>query len=385
MNARPRQLPAKHGPPSDCGGYAATLALILPLCCLGQEAPPTRAPGSPPAANVPVVAASVVITGIGLVAAAAWVAVMQSRFRARTRRLDDSMKGSAEQSHRLSAEIEKRKLVALELAQKNMDLAQEVAERQRAEVALQEARSGLEDAVRRRTASRDRAHRDLQRQFDERIRMENEILDISVREQRRIGQDLHDGLCQQLTAIAYLCRGLEQRVEREAPDFAGDIRAIGGHLKEAIQQSRDIARGLFPVRIESHGLASALQELAASTSEYFKVTCAFFSEGDPNIEGTARAVHLYYIAREAVTNAIKHARARNIHILLAAQPGEIKLRVTNDGDPFSEPTDTQGGMGLRTMRYRAELLGGTWCISAGPGSGQTTVSCILRDDGSRPA
>jgi len=210
----------------------------------------------------------------------------------------------------------------------------------------------------------------------ERRHLEMEVLEISGREQQRIGQDLHDGLCQVLAGIEVLTEVLRKRMANSSASDASALSTISGYLKEAIRQARMLARGLSPVEIDAHGLMSALQELAETTRELFKVRCDFECPQPVLIEDNAKATHLYRISQEAISNAIKHGRSKHIIISLASEGDTTRLEIVDDGSGFSSNSNSSNGMGLRTMRYRASTIGADLKIAPGPGKG-TSVVCTL--------
>ncbi|HEX4349915.1 MAG TPA: ATP-binding protein [Verrucomicrobiae bacterium] len=214
----------------------------------------------------------------------------------------------------------------------------------------------------------------IRQQLKEAEVLEREILDISNREQRRIGHDLHDGVCQQLAGIALLTSSLADDLEDRNIDGAARAERISALLNEAIEKTRGVARGLFPVRLEEKGLVSALEELAANASELFKINCRFVAVAPPAAIEKDIALHLYYIVLEAVANASKHGSARNVVIYLEPAGDRFQIRVQDDGIGFSRPTSGHTGMGIRIMHYRARVIGATLLLHSQPGSG-TSVVC----------
>jgi PAS domain S-box-containing protein len=214
------------------------------------------------------------------------------------------------------------------------------------------------------------------RDITERKRLEREILEISSREQRRIGHDLHDGVCQQLAAIAYRMDILAEQLQEKGVAESSEAERVGGLVNEAINQTRGVARGLFPISLEENGLVSALEELAVNTSNLFKVRCQFSAAGPlPKVENGV-ALHLYYIAQEAVLNAAKHGRADNISISLTRANDRFILAIRDDGSGFELSDHGFKGMGIRIMRYRARVLGATLDLKSQPGQG-TQISCVF--------
>lgn len=209
----------------------------------------------------------------------------------------------------------------------------------------------------------------------ERRRLEQEVLNISEQEQRRIGQDLHDGICQQLAGIELMSQVLEQALAPKTKKHSAQAGQIAAHVREVISQTRMLAHGLCPVVLESEGLMSALQELAHATSKMFGVDCVFQCHQPVQIHDNATATHLYRIAQEAVSNAIKHGKARRIEIGLAAEADRVFLAVKDDGCGIST-TPPRTGAGLRIMQYRAGMIGGSLVVQRGETRG-TTVACSV--------
>src|SRR6266542_2846028 len=148
----------------------------------------------------------------------------------------------------------------------------------------------------------------------ERKRLEKEILEISNREQQRIGQDLHDGLSQQLAGIELMCEVLQQKLAAKSKAEAGRVSEIARHVREAITHTRNLARGLSPVQLDANGLMSALQELAVNVEKMFKIECRFQCDEPILVQNNEAVTHLYRIAQEAINNAIKHGKANRIII-----------------------------------------------------------------------
>jgi signal transduction histidine kinase len=214
------------------------------------------------------------------------------------------------------------------------------------------------------------------RDITERKRLEQEILEISDRERQRLGQDLHDGLCQHLAGIELMSQVLEQKLAPKSKADARRVAEIAGHVREAISQTRLLARGLFPVTLESEGLQSALEELAVNTEKMFGIKCRLVCHSEIKISDLAAATHLYRIAQEAVSNAFKHGKATDVMMELDCEPGRISLRVSDNGVGFSREAAKNKGMGLRIMRYRAGMLGGTLSVERNSNGG-TSVVCLV--------
>jgi PAS domain S-box-containing protein len=211
----------------------------------------------------------------------------------------------------------------------------------------------------------------------EREQLERALLDISAREQRRIGQDLHDGLGQHLTGIAFMAKVHESKLaEKQMPD-AADAAKIVKLVNEAIHKTRVLARGLLPVVVsDSQGLMSALQVWASEVEDLFGISCRFQCEIDVLIHDDTMATHLYHIAQEAVNNAIKHGHAKNILIRLSAENGWGTLQISDNGTGIQEDRLSSQGMGLHIMSYRAGMIGGRLDVRQNPPRG-TCVTCMF--------
>jgi two-component system, LuxR family, sensor kinase FixL len=200
------------------------------------------------------------------------------------------------------------------------------------------------------------------RDITERKRLEKEVLEISEREQRRIGRDLHDGLCQHLAGIEMLSQVLAQKLSPKSKDAAARATDIAKAVRESISQTRLLARGLSPVTLESEGLMSALAELALNTEKIFRVRCVFDCPDLVKFPDHAAATHLFRIAQEAVSNAIKHGRAKTITIHLREDAERVRLRVDDDGRGFPENFSGGSGMGLRIMQTRIGMVSGALAV-----------------------
>ncbi len=210
----------------------------------------------------------------------------------------------------------------------------------------------------------------------ERKRLEQAVLDISVREQRRIGQDLHDGLGQHLTGIAFMSKVQEQKLAEKGLPDAAEAAKIVRLVNQAIEKTRELSRGLLPVLSESRGLMSALQQWAGEVQDLFGISCTFLCMEPVLIHDDSVATHLYHITQEAVNNAIKHGKARHLVIALGAAGGRGALTVSDDGSGIQKLPGAGTGMGLHIMNYRAKMIGGVLEVKSGKPHG-TVVSCAF--------
>ncbi len=240
----------------------------------------------------------------------------------------------------------------------------DVSARVEAAEALRHARRTLEARVAERTSELARANAELEVEIAERRRLEGEIIHVSENEQMRFGQELHDGLGQHLTAIAFQAALLARDLDGQPTAQAAD--RIESMLGDAVSQTRLVARGLFPVELEDNGLSAALAQLAANTRDFLNLSCTLQCPEPVDVQDHSAAIHLYRIAQEAVNNAAKHARCHHVAIVLGWQGDALSLRITDDGDG-QPPAQADSGMGLGIMRYRARLIGAG--IVLGPRSG----------------
>lgn len=207
--------------------------------------------------------------------------------------------------------------------------------------------------------------------------LERQISEASEREQRRIGEDLHDGLCQQLVGAAFAARKLAARLADLTMRETDDATRLAELLGESISQARDMARGLYLVELGADGLTSALEELATQTQSRHAVSCRFVDQSADAVLDETSATSLFRIAQEAVNNALKHAQAGQITLTLASDTQRIELRIEDDGAGIPANFETRGGMGLQIMSYRARMIGASLDVGSRPGGG-TIVSCSAR-------
>ena len=207
----------------------------------------------------------------------------------------------------------------------------------------------------------------------ERHEIEQELLKTSDEERARIGQDLHDDLCQQLVGIEFRIAVLKGQLAG-LPLVQEEAAQIGGFVRDALVNARMLARGLSPVQFEAGGLMSALQEFVANMSTLFRVPCEFRCESPVPVADPFVATHLYRIAQEAVTNAARHSCAKSIVVSLALTAHGPALTIADDGTGCKTAIWDSTGMGLRIMQYRSEMIGATLRIQAGVDGG-TVVNC----------
>jgi PAS domain S-box-containing protein len=214
--------------------------------------------------------------------------------------------------------------------------------------------------------------RDISRQK----RLETEVVRISEREHQVIARDLHEGLGQQLAGISCLSNVLKGDLMARGAAEAVAAEKISKLLDTTVAQSRDLARGLQPVAPEPDGLMSVLEGLAARVTDMFKVACHFDCPQPVPLNDNTMATHLYRIAQEAVTNAVRHGRPHRIEIALSSTPAGITVAVRNDGVRFKKKPRNRKGMGLGIMKYRAGKIGGNLLVQPGI-QGGTEVICTV--------
>jgi len=225
------------------------------------------------------------------------------------------------------------------------------------------------------------------RDITELKRLEREVLEISEKEQQRIGQDLHDGLGQELTGLAFLSRNLGRRLAAQAqPEAAEEAQRISNLTTRAIEQTRELARGLSPVDLGPDGLLAALHSLAEQVQKMCGIPLELNLNAGVRIEDHTAAVHLYRISQEAITNAARHSRASHIWLGLQEVDRDIIVTVEDDGTGMPANLAEKKGLGLRLMLYRARMIGASLSIqgrgAAGCGRGAgcgTVIRCVYRN------
>jgi signal transduction histidine kinase len=236
-------------------------------------------------------------------------------------------------------------------------------------VVLFSARDHLREVVEERTEK-------LREEIRERTRLEKELLEIAESEQRRIGHDLHDSLGQHLTATAMAGKLLAKKVANKSVIEPATADRVVAMVEEAIDLTRNLARMLHPIELGAGGLEVALQNLAANIPQAFGVACRFQHSGTVILKDSRAGIHLYRIAQEAVSNAIRHGHARSIVISLEAAGENLLLSITDDGQGLPGDARMRRGMGLRIMDYRAGMIGAVFDIQNLPAGGVRAV-CVL--------
>ncbi|MEL7834752.1 PAS domain S-box protein [Fodinibius sp. Rm-B-1B1-1] len=214
--------------------------------------------------------------------------------------------------------------------------------------------------------------------ISDRRQLEKEILRISEEERRSLGQDLHDGLGQMLTGIYLISKNLAQKLETNDLPGHKEIQEISDMVKEADEYAKVLARGLVYVDMKKEGLNAALKQLAGQVEKLFNITCSVNMKEDININNDMQGMHLYRIAQESISNAVKHGKANNIEIGLNKKNGSLQLSIKDNGIGFakSQEEKKESGMGIHIMRYRANMLSGRLEIFE-TGDQKTNVVCSI--------
>jgi len=250
----------------------------------------------------------------------------------------------------------------------------DISDRKRAQAELEDATSYLEFRVREQTRELQAANQELKKEIKQRKGLEGQILEVSDREQQRLGTELHDGLCQHLTAIAFMARATALRLKNHRVIDPTDIEKIAELVNGAANDARNLARALHHVDVDSSDLVPALEDLV--DREIWKTPCRLEIAPGFHIENDAAAAHLYRIAREAVINANKHAQAREVVVNLHRSRKGITLSISDNGVGIPADMKPSAGMGFHIMNQRAKSIGGRLEIASRKNNG-TRVTCHL--------
>lgn len=214
------------------------------------------------------------------------------------------------------------------------------------------------------------------RDITERRRLQAEVLRIAELAQQRLGRDLHDDLCQQLAGIEFLSHSLANRLAEGRRPEAAAAEEIARLIRSAIEYTRDLSHGMSPMQSGGDSLMSALEELAVRTARHFSIRVDFRCPHPVRCDDPEVATHLYRVAQEAVSNALKHGKATRIEIGLAAVGERIHMAVRDNGRGIPDRLPAKRGMGLRIMQYRAGMIGASLVIQR-ENTGGTTVGCSV--------
>lgn len=257
-------------------------------------------------------------------------------------------------------------------------IMQDVTGRRESEEKLKRLNSSLESMVDERTEVIKVAMKELHKEFAERRRLEEEILEIGEREQARIGQDLHDELGQQLVGMAILMQLLASQLQAEGHPRAEDATRLQSFLTASISTTRNLAKSLYPVELERGGLILSLQDLARRTELLAGIVCTVQAADGFRFEKSVE-IHLYRIVQESIGNSLKHGHATRIEIECTSRDGVSTLTVTDNGQGFQPPEDgMRTGIGLHLFQYRARLIGARLSVSRAENGG-CRVTCTMGD------
>ncbi|HMB94626.1 MAG TPA: sensor histidine kinase, partial [Tepidisphaeraceae bacterium] len=212
------------------------------------------------------------------------------------------------------------------------------------------------------------------------IRLEQQILEIGDEERRRIGHDLHDGLGQHLTGISLLSETIAQQLDAGRQPDPTNVETITRLVSEAVRITRDLAKSLSPVTLETDGLLAALEELADTASGLFGIECDCEIEAEEVPLNRSRSLHVFRIVQEAVNNSVRHGKAKHVKISLITDAQTLKVTIHDDGSGLSQKTMANPGLGLRIMQYRARMLDASLTIVRANEAGGTIVTCICPID-----
>ncbi len=227
-----------------------------------------------------------------------------------------------------------------------------------------------------RTADLSAANDQLQAALAERRRLEHELLEITDKERRRIGLDLHDDLGQKLTGIALMSKGLATRLAKHGFAESEEALRIQCLIQETMNQTRELSHDLVTLDVPEKDLVSAMEDLVRHLQKTFEISCNLVCTTPvPQLEANT-VTQLYKITQEAVTNAIKHGKSKEVEIRLRNGDGLLTLSIRNAGLPFPAVVDGNAGIGLRIMSYRAHLIGATFEVKPGEQEG-AVVTCKL--------
>ncbi len=202
------------------------------------------------------------------------------------------------------------------------------------------------------------------------------MTEISAREQQRISRDLHDTVGQELTGLSYMAKSLTQKLAAGHHSEADAAASLVEGIQRTLSAVRDAIRGLTPVAVDANGLMAALAQLCGNTQQRCGVDCRFDCRSPVPLEDHNTARHLFHIAQEAVSNAVKHSQAHRIVVRLTDNGRRLSLSVRDNGVGIAQGADAAGGMGLRIMRYRAAMIGASLDIQPGSRRG-AVVRCTL--------
>jgi two-component system, LuxR family, sensor kinase FixL len=247
---------------------------------------------------------------------------------------------------------------------------------------LNRARDEMEQRVIERTRDLMATNSELKRTIAQRQQLERELLEISEWEKRRVGEDLHDMICQDLTATALVLKSHARKLAKKNPNASGALEEAAQTVNRNVGVTRELARGLQAFDSTASGLKNALRDLAARACKNSGIQCQFKATRGVRVSDDTVALHFYRIAQEAVTNVIKHSSAKNVLITLDRNPTQTCISVQDDGKGFVL-RKRRKGLGLHLMRYRANALEGELKIEQRP-TGGMVITCVMSSKDEQP-
>ncbi|MBI4683195.1 MAG: hypothetical protein HY757_08875 [Nitrospirae bacterium] len=257
-------------------------------------------------------------------------------------------------------------------------VVRDISDRKEIEAALINYQTHLEALVQDRTSELRASNELLLEEINDRRSLEKLLIDIEEQERRSIGHDLHDGVGQLLTGIAFKVRGLGRKLEQGDFEGADEVADLSVLIDEAKEQISYLSRGLAPVDIDEQGLMMALTAISYYIKKTFGIPCYVMCKEPVMVNNETAVTQLYRIAQEAVTNASKHAKPNRVDISLGKEHDKIILTVKDDGTGLPEDIYNRSGMGLKIMKYRAGIINASLDIRRDIGGG-TIVTCIYSD------
>jgi PAS domain S-box-containing protein len=261
-----------------------------------------------------------------------------------------------------------------------------IEKRKNLENMLRQAKEQLEEKVAVRTAELQKANESLHDLILARRELERKMLEISERERRFIGRELHDGLCQQIVGVQCMFEALRHRFSSHSEVAASELKLIRDFMQDAVMQMRNLSRGLCPLSLAPEAVGAALATLAAQTSVLYKIDCRYAGSTSVCVNNPDAALHVYRITQEAVQNAIKHGQAQVIQITLTDSKNHLHVNVENDGLPIDNGSSARhaaepgSGLGLKLIDYRVGLLGGHWQIGNHEGKVRLSIDMPVKGD-----
>jgi signal transduction histidine kinase len=254
-------------------------------------------------------------------------------------------------------------------------IARDATDLREAEDEIRHARDEMEQRVIERTQDVLATNTELERTMAQRQQLERELLEISEREKRRIGEDLHDMVCQELTATALFLKSSAKKLGPKNPDAVEVLEQSAETVNRNVVIARELAGGLQAIELKASGLKNALRDLTAQACQNTGIKCHFKCARGVRVPDDTAALHLYRVAQEAVTNAVKHSGAKNVLIHLDRNSKHVCVSVQDDGKGFTVRKRGKG-LGLHMMRYRANALGGELKVERRR-TGGMDITCVI--------